>query len=312
MPDATCAVDGCDRSGKLTRGWCSKHYQRWRAYGSVGNDGPKPCCDCNDTFVPATARQKRCTNCRAKRKRTGKHRLLRLDHCAWCGRAFEVRADNPDAKGCSIACGMMIAGRSATQCEVKWVHCKLCDSWRTTRTSHECPGETYPPPPRQPMNCTVCDKEMEPTHSTRLYCSQACKSIVHGGSTRSIWIIDCAWCRTTYVSRIEHGTYCSRRCSRQAERKRRGPDRFLVPDPVRRAIYERDGWRCQLCGKKVNRNAGPNTKWGPSLDHIVPRSRGGADTTDNLQLSHRMCNSIKCDGVWRDGEQLSLLALASA
>lgn len=29
-----CAVDGCERSGKITRGWCSKHYHRWLVHGN--------------------------------------------------------------------------------------------------------------------------------------------------------------------------------------------------------------------------------------------------------------------------------------
>lgn len=30
---AECAVDECSRGGKIIRGWCTKHYQRWRAHG---------------------------------------------------------------------------------------------------------------------------------------------------------------------------------------------------------------------------------------------------------------------------------------
>lgn len=28
-----CSVDGCDATGRLIRGWCSKHYQRWSKFG---------------------------------------------------------------------------------------------------------------------------------------------------------------------------------------------------------------------------------------------------------------------------------------
>lgn len=31
----SCAVDGCDRSGRLVRGWCPMHYSRWRRHGDV-------------------------------------------------------------------------------------------------------------------------------------------------------------------------------------------------------------------------------------------------------------------------------------
>ena len=29
-----CAVNGCDRSEKITRGWCGMHYKRWRKTGN--------------------------------------------------------------------------------------------------------------------------------------------------------------------------------------------------------------------------------------------------------------------------------------
>lgn len=33
MAERTCSIDGCERGGKLTRGWCRKHYARWRSNG---------------------------------------------------------------------------------------------------------------------------------------------------------------------------------------------------------------------------------------------------------------------------------------
>ncbi|MEL7030841.1 MAG: HNH endonuclease signature motif containing protein [Pseudomonadota bacterium] len=30
-----------------------------------------------------------------------------------------------------------------------------------------------------------------------------------------------------------------------------------------------------------------------TFDHIIPRSKGGADTPENLQLAHARCNKIK-------------------
>lgn len=48
-------------------------------------------------------------------------------------------------------------------------------------------------------------------------------------------------------------------------------------------IYERDGGKCHICGKRVA------TK-DMSLDHLVPVSKGGAHMATNLRLAHRVCN----------------------
>ena len=53
-----------------------------------------------------------------------------------------------------------------------------------------------------------------------------------------------------------------------------------------RGIWERDGGVCQYTGRKLSPHEG-------NIDHIVPRSRGGATSWENCVLSHRDVNSRK-------------------
>lgn len=53
--------------------------------------------------------------------------------------------------------------------------------------------------------------------------------------------------------------------------------------PVRLGVYLRDGSRCQLCGYWIRHGE-------PNLDHIVPWSAGGPDTSDNLRTLCAPCN----------------------
>ncbi len=55
-----------------------------------------------------------------------------------------------------------------------------------------------------------------------------------------------------------------------------------------RAIWERDGRRCQYTGRPLKPGEG-------NIDHVVPRSRGGATSWENCVLACRQVNSRKAD-----------------
>jgi 5-methylcytosine-specific restriction endonuclease McrA len=57
---------------------------------------------------------------------------------------------------------------------------------------------------------------------------------------------------------------------------------------MRAKIFMRDRYRCQYCGHK-------GTAFDLSIDHILPRSRGGRTTPENLCVACRPCNSRKGD-----------------
>jgi 5-methylcytosine-specific restriction endonuclease McrA len=52
----------------------------------------------------------------------------------------------------------------------------------------------------------------------------------------------------------------------------------------RRGVFARDGHRCQYCDGAAE-----------SIDHVVPRSRGGGHTWDNVVAACRSCNVRKRD-----------------
>src|SRR6202044_1527407 len=60
------------------------------------------------------------------------------------------------------------------------------------------------------------------------------------------------------------------------------------PKLCARAIRERHGNRCQYTGRLLHPDEG-------SLDHVVPRSRGGMDTWENLVWSAKDVNQRKAD-----------------
>jgi 5-methylcytosine-specific restriction endonuclease McrA len=63
----------------------------------------------------------------------------------------------------------------------------------------------------------------------------------------------------------------------------RVPYRAAVP-MTRAGVLRRDGRRCAYCGKRAD-----------TIDHVVPRSRGGTHSWDNCVAACRTCNSRKAD-----------------
>jgi hypothetical protein len=54
-------------------------------------------------------------------------------------------------------------------------------------------------------------------------------------------------------------------------------------------LAQRDGWTCGICSKSIDPSI--TGMDGPSVDHIVPRSQGGANDPLNVRLAHMRCNS---------------------
>ena len=100
----------------------------------------------------------------------------------------------------------------------------------------------------------------------------------------------------------------------QKRYKKRNPDKLRELRELRRAIkngveaerftrieiWERDRGICHICGKYCDPN-----EW--HLDHLIPLSRGGSHTRENVAVSHPRCNRIKGNRLGLEGEFCQLL-----
>lgn len=166
--------------------------------------------------------------------------------------------------------------------------------------------------------CVQCGKEFRSKHP-RTLCSRQCQ-LERGREKYNEYMLDkkgeqhvsCRECGSDFIVRYgdKRKRFCSSECSRRhngrihkrsrrALKKSNGPVERINP----LAVYERDCWRCGICGKKVNPDLQfPHPK-SASLDHILPLSKGGTHTWQNVQLAHLRCNVVKCDS---GGGQLRL------
>lgn len=60
--------------------------------------------------------------------------------------------------------------------------------------------------------------------------------------------------------------------------------------PTRALIYKRDDYECQYCGSKYDL----------TIDHVIPRSKGGDDTWENLVACCSSCNLKKGDKLLKE------------
>ncbi len=107
-----------------------------------------------------------------------------------------------------------------------------------------------------------------------------------------------AFCTHDFDAWVELSRASDNGCLRSASLK------FMVPEIVRlrffkgrqsrkvrftrNNIFERDDRTCQYCGKKLSADR-------LTLDHVVPRSRGGRSTWGNLAAACMSCNDRKGD-----------------
>jgi 5-methylcytosine-specific restriction endonuclease McrA len=67
-------------------------------------------------------------------------------------------------------------------------------------------------------------------------------------------------------------------------------EKLMQNRPSRAMIYKRDGHKCQYCGSTKEL----------TIDHIIPRSRGGEDSWENLVVACMPCNTRKGDKLLED------------
>jgi 5-methylcytosine-specific restriction endonuclease McrA len=121
----------------------------------------------------------------------------------------------------------------------------------------------------------------------------------------------CGCCGGLFVMTIKGTEFCSDVCRNKVgnaikkdRRIRRMKEVVVDKNITLEELYKRSNGRCALCGELCDYNdyyyrgnvfiAGNNY---PSIDHIVPLSKGGLHSWKNIQLAHRSCNVVKSNTV---------------
>lgn len=233
--------------------------------------------------------QYRCLGCRR----------IRVKTCAGCGAEFSAYGKG-DHVYCSKACCNRALGAARR---------------RTPRS----------------RPCKLCGTEfvVDPKNGKQAYCSTGCvgEASRRGWPSSPIYFLMCPECKQLRVLRRKR-KLCSAACqkARQARRYHDNPkyrNAIIAHSHKRRAhklglgnhyitlayLIKRDKGRCHatVChfrSSKVGR-LGIRSPRQPSMDHIIPLSRGGKHELANVHLTHYRCNLSKNNR--GGGEQLMLV-----
>lgn len=264
-------------------------------------DEPSECRLCGGSFIPRRAGKPQ-THCsreckqqadnRARRERAAAKRTARPSTCPECGTAFEQPVIGRSKVYCSVQCKRRVLNRAQNRRRNYSV--PLAD-----RTCLGCPA-TFTPKRKDQQYCT--SRCMVNARQRRRYRKEPLRQGVDFRQT-------CVECGAEFVAKKANAKWCSASCrirtqARDSSRRRGDPTTEDMPY-VDRVIFERDGWICHLCKGKVDQARPRTDPLGATIDHIVPRSEGGADSPANVATAHLKCNLAK--GIKPMNEQLRLI-----
>lgn len=258
-------------SGRVAKA-CSEACAR-KTYPRYQGKPQRPKHTCTDCGAAAWKKAGRCNACYTiVRKRKGKE-------CNGCGKVFVPKS------------------RNSTFCSRKCAR-----NYNSKR-----PRESKAPGPYRNIwfrSCVVCGAAFVARHKSTLKCHAGCKP---ARPERA-----CKWCGDKYRPMStggRPGRFCGDACRRAAKMESRRRRRKLFGNNYRhrarkagvayetinrRKVFERDGWRCQICGKATPpERQGKRYSNSPELDHRVPFALGGPHLYSNVQCACRACNGWK-------------------
>ena len=216
-------------------------------------------------------------------------------------------------------CGLEFEPKSGKRGRTR-IRCKVCSPEQLGQPNR------YVPVPKVEGTCAFvgCGARFATGIKSKRFCSRACadkgrpaptpaqveakrvRNAMH--SPRDLSPRTCPGCRRVFAPQYGdmRRTFCSDRCRRaynsrsnsgatHRRRARKYGCRYEYFD--KRHVFERDGWRCQICGvdtpKALSGKIRPNA---PQLDHVIALSEGGSHTLENTQCVCRACNLRKRAG----------------
>lgn len=154
------------------------------------------------------------------------------------------------------------------------------------------------------INCIVCNLSMASKHNTQKKCNN-CKSLKLRKKTKPYLFQDfiCSHCNLPYQSTKANKGKCKaciKKITRKPSKKKKTSDHIerakkkgVVYEKINiESIYKRDGYKCTSCSCVVVKSKTYQSNQA-TIDHVIPISKGGSHTIDNVVTMCMSCNAKK-------------------
>jgi 5-methylcytosine-specific restriction endonuclease McrA len=156
----------------------------------------------------------------------------------------------------------------------------------------------------------MCLNKFKTTDTRRAYCYR-CANVVRQSKRKKI-TLECFNCGKKYetYSSNHKSIYCSDKCRDYIARRKQNGNVYRYKRNAHyksniefesdRIIYDKvfceHGYICNICGNHIDSSLRFPHSMSASIDHVIPISKGGTHTYDNIRPAHLSCNCRKgCD-----------------
>lgn len=221
--------------------------------------------------------------------------------CAVCPQRFAAELAKMGKRYCSDRCKQSAKRRKRGQparegasTPLRWAKCEWCSAWFIKRTTRKSCSSECSAARRRHRRMT------DPNRPARLAAGRRRYRETFVGVAATNPSVDhrCQECDASFTTNRYSSIrkFCSKACCQRAHHRtrrhleraaERAGEHFTV-----REIAARDGWICHICQRRIpDKGSWTNEDDDPTIDHLVPLSRGGEHTRANVAIAHRLCNS---------------------
>lgn len=253
--------------------------------------------------------------------------------CKNCGKEFKHRT-NSNNIFCSRECSFEYKHNNTGR------YCKVCGKELKANKydycSLGCKNKDYT------KTCKYCGKKFIASTIEQKYCSGKCRTEIKKRNSLKRYydkirpkkieefkpqVFICKECGVKFTNDFynQRTDFCSDECCDKFHRrtgKVKKKEQLIKNgkidyDITLTKLIKRDNSICKICGQACNSDDYKVDKEGnfitgdtyPSIDHIIPVSKGGTHTWDNVQLAHFKCNSDKSDNMYSGIEKSGQLKI---